>query len=65
MKTETIATTEVPMDIGHEIATFFLAVCLLMAVLIAVWGFACMIGGLVTTGPAELLRGFVHAVTGG
>ncbi|HEB49682.1 MAG TPA: hypothetical protein ENI89_03655 [Desulfobulbus sp.] len=65
MKTETFSTTEIPMDIEHEISTFLLAVCLVMAALIAVWSFACLIGGLTINGPAGLMKGFIIAVTGG
>jgi len=34
------------------------------AALIGIWGFACLIGGLATSGFGGLLRGFRTAVTG-
>ncbi len=65
MKTETVSFARNRMDIGHEISIFLLTVCLVMAILIAVWGFACMIGGLITHSPADLIRGLAGAITGG
>ncbi len=64
MKTETLLTDDVRMDIEHELSTFLLMVCLIMAILIALWGFACMIGALVTNSPADLVTGLLHAMTG-
>ena len=51
-------------DMGYETSRFVLNVGIWTAALIGTWGLACLIGGLVTNGPAGLLRGFIIAVTG-
>ena len=65
MRTTATAKTETRTDVGYEVSRFTLGVGIAMASLIGIWGFACMIGGLATSGTGELLRGFLTAVTGG
>ncbi len=64
MKAITTVKTEARTDVGHEAKRFTLHVGIAMATLVGIWGFACMIGGLATSGTGELLRGFLAAVTG-
>ena len=65
MRATATAKTETRTDVGYEVSRFTLGVGIAMASLIGIWGFACMIGGLATSGTGELLRGFLTAVTGG
>jgi len=51
-------------DTGHEVSRFALNAGMGMAALIGLWGVACLIGGLATSGFGGLLRGFITAVTG-
>ncbi|HEB50861.1 MAG TPA: hypothetical protein ENI89_09655 [Desulfobulbus sp.] len=64
MKAITTAKTETRTDVGYEATRFTLHAGIAMATLVGIWGFACMIGGLANCGAAELLRGFLAAVTG-
>ncbi len=64
MKAITTAKTETRTDVGYEATRFTLHVGIALATLVGIWGFACMIGGLATSGTGELLRGFLAAVTG-
>lgn len=42
-----------------------MGVIMVLAALIGIWGIACLIGGIVNSGGiAELLNGFLSAVTG-
>lgn len=56
--------TDVRENVGYETAKFSYAVGLAAAVLIGLWGFSCMIGGLVNVGAVGLIKGFFSAVTG-
>jgi len=59
-KTQTRATT----DAGYEASRFAVNAFMGTAALIGLWGMACLIGGLATSGFGGLLRGFITAVTG-
>ena len=64
MSAKTTTRTEARTDIGYEASRFALNTGMGMAALIGLWGLACLIGGLATSGAGGLLRGFVTAVTG-
>ena len=64
MSANTRTQTEARIDAGHETSKFALNAGMGMAALIGIWGMACLIGGLTTSGAGGLLRGFVTAVTG-
>jgi hypothetical protein len=56
--------TEARTDVGYEASKFALNVGMGIAVLIGVWGVACLIGGLAVNGPAGLLKGLWIAIAG-
>ncbi|MCF6187091.1 MAG: hypothetical protein L3J49_06390 [Desulfobulbaceae bacterium] len=64
MSANTKTRTETKIDAGYEASRFALNIGMGMAALIGLWGLACMIGGLVTSGAGGMLRGYVTAVTG-
>ena len=64
MNATTTTQTEARVDIGYETSRFALNAGMGMAALIGLWGLACLIGGLATSGTGGLLRGFVTAITG-
>ena len=51
-------------DVGYEALRFVLNVGIGMATLIGIWGMACLIGGFVTSGAGDMLRGFLAATLG-
>ncbi len=65
MSATTRTQTKTTINTGHEAARFALNTGMGMAALIGLWGMACLIGGLATSGFGGLLRGFITAVTGG
>lgn len=64
MKAHTKTQTKVKLDAGFEASRFALNAGMGMAALIGIWGLACLIGGLATSGFGGLLKGFWTAVTG-
>lgn len=64
MNANTRTQTETRIDMGYETSRFALNTGMGMAALIGLWGLACLIGGLATSGAGGMLRGFITAVTG-
>ncbi len=64
MTANTLTRTETRVDVGTETARFTVGAINVVAALIGVWGFACLIGGLAANGAGGLLRGYITAVTG-
>ncbi|HEB50862.1 MAG TPA: hypothetical protein ENI89_09660 [Desulfobulbus sp.] len=65
MKTATRKATGTQADVGHEVSRFTLGVGIALAILVGIWGLACMIGGLANCGVGELAGGLLGAITGG
>ena len=50
---------------GRDAAEVGVGVIMVLAALIGIWGIACLFGGIVQSGGiAELVNGFISAVTG-
>ena len=62
--TKTGLIKETNIDAGYETSKFALAIGITMAGLVGLWGFSCMISGLMSGGLGELARGFMTAITG-
>ncbi|MBU1710768.1 MAG: hypothetical protein KKE17_12245 [Proteobacteria bacterium] len=53
-------------QLTHGTSQVGIGVIMAMAAMVGLWGFACLMGGLVKSGgPLEMLRGFFTAVIGG
>jgi len=51
---------------GRDATEVGIGVITILAALIGIWGIACLFGGIVQSGGiAELVNGFISAVTGG
>ena len=51
-------------SIGAETSKAALGIGLGLAALVGLWGVACLVGGLATSGIAGVVTGYVRAVTG-
>jgi hypothetical protein len=52
-------------ETGQGIAQAGTIILLALAGLIGIWGIACMLGAVATgEGPAEMVRGYITAITG-
>jgi hypothetical protein len=64
MTAKVINRVESEIDVGQETAKFTLNAFGVVSVLIGIWGTACLIGGLASSGAGGLLRGYISALTG-
>jgi len=48
----------------HDASEVGIGVVTILAALIGIWAFACLIGGVANTGLVDLVNGFISAVTG-
>jgi len=51
-------------SLDHEVSQFIFTIVSASAVLIGIWGAACLISGFLSNGFVSMLRGYVTAVTG-
>ncbi len=64
VKIGTKAQTKNQVDVVGEASSFLLSAGIVMAALIGLWGFCCLISGLVVNGIGGSLRGMWTAITG-
>lgn len=62
--TNTRVDKETESNASYETSQFALAVGMIMAALVGLWGGACLIGGLMDGGLLGLVKGLVGAITG-
>lgn len=61
MTTNTNTTLQNNTNVVEETSKFSLAVMLTSAVMVGIWGVACLVGGLNSTGFTGLIKGFLTA----
>lgn len=64
MKTPIITQEKIHVDVAEEIMSFTLKVGAVLSVLIGIWGFTCLLAGLISVGPVEMVKGYITAITG-
>ena len=64
MKTLLKTTNQTRTDLNHEISQFIFTIVSATALLIGLWGAACLISGLVSNGVFAMVRGYISAITG-
>jgi len=64
MKSKTVINENVTVDVTEEIMGFGLKVGAVLSALIGIWGFTCLLAGLVNFGPVEMIKGWFTAITG-
>lgn len=64
MTTKTQITSQSQTDVGYETSRFALGVGIFMAALVGLWGMACLIGALVSTGPINVVKNYFLAMIG-
>ncbi len=53
------------LDIRDETSKTALIIGIIMAAIVGIWGMACIIGGIVTSGMGALIKGYIIAIIGG
>ncbi len=64
MKTLLKTTNRTRTDLNHEVSQFIFTIVSASALLIGLWGAACLISGLVSNGFFSMVRGYISAITG-
>jgi len=64
MKSPTISKEKVQVDINEEVMGFAFTLGVVFCALIGLWAMVCVVAGLISFGPLQMLRGYITAVTG-
>jgi hypothetical protein len=64
MKTILQTRRQTKTELDQEIFQFMFSVILVSAVLIGIWGVACLLGGIIANGIVPMVKGYVTAITG-
>jgi len=64
MTTQIINKNETKTDIAQETSKFTIHVVMAMSILIGIWALSCLIGGLVSGGVGNLIRGYISTIIG-
>jgi hypothetical protein len=64
MTAQTTTRTTAKVDVGQETGQYTVKAIGVLSALIGIWGAACMIGGLASSGAGGLAKGFITALTG-
>ena len=64
MKTILNTTNRTQTDLNHEVSGFLFTVVSASALLIGLWGVLCLMSGLLSRGPVNMVRSYITAITG-
>lgn len=64
MKTIVTTTSHTETDVTQEVSGFLFAIVSASALIMGIWGAACLVSGLIDGGLMSLLKGYVTAITG-
>lgn len=64
MNTPIITKEKIQVDLADEVMSFTLKAGIVICALIGIWGVSCIVGGLVSSGPLAMIRGYITALTG-
>ncbi|BHH84505.1 hypothetical protein [Desulforhopalus sp. 52FAK] len=64
MKSQIITKEKVNVDINDEVMGFVFTLGKVFCALIGAWAAACVVAGLISFGPLQMIRGYITAITG-
>jgi len=64
MESPIITRDNIRIDIADEIMRFALKLGAVLSPLIGIWAVSCLIAGLITVGPLQMVTGYFTAITG-
>lgn len=64
MKTIVRTNNQTETDLEHEVSGFLFNVISASALILGVWGVACLVSGLLSGGIVSLVQGYFTAITG-
>lgn len=64
MQSPIITREKVQVDIADEVMRFTLKVGSVFCALIGIWAVSCLVAGLISVGPLQMVTGYITAITG-
>jgi hypothetical protein len=64
MNTPIITKEKIQIDIADEVMSFTLKAGTVLCALIGIWGVTCIVAGLMSAGPLQMIQGYLTAITG-
>ncbi len=64
MKSPIITRENIRVDFSDEVMRFTLKVGTALGALIGIWAVSCLVAGLTSVGPIQMVRGYITAITG-
>ena len=64
MNSPVISKDKVQVDISNEIMRFILNIGIVLCALIGTLAVTCLVSTLISTGPLQMARGYITAITG-
>lgn len=64
MKSPIITRENINVDINEEVMGFTLKLGTVISALIGIWAVSCLVAGLISAGPLQMVRGYITAITG-
>jgi hypothetical protein len=64
MKTLIRSDSRTRTDLTQETSQFIFTIVSAVALLIGIWGAACLISGLISNGALAMFKGYISAITG-
>lgn len=64
MKTILQTSRKTKTELDTEVGQFIFNVISVSAVLVGLWGAACLVGGLIANGVLPMVKGYITAITG-
>jgi len=64
MKSPIITRENVQVDINNEVMGFAFKVGTVLCALIGIWAVSCLVSGLASVGPLQMVKGYITAITG-
>lgn len=64
MKSPIITKEKVDVEISTEIMAFGFKVGVTSCALIGIWAACCLVAALISSGPIQMARGYISAITG-
>lgn len=64
MKSPIITKEDIQVDINDEVSRFTVKLGTVISALIGIWAVSCLVAGLISAGPLQMVRGYITALTG-
>ena len=64
MKSPIITREKIQVDVTDEVMGFAFKLGSVLSAMIGVWAVSCLVAGLISVGPLQLVKGYITAITG-